>query len=399
MMGRPNWKDNTIWTGDNLHVMRGMNSESVDLIYLDPPFNSDANYAAPIGSPAEGAEFPDIFTLDNVKAHWIDEIQNKNPKVFKVIQAASTNSGKAYLAYMAPRIMQMHRILRGMGSIFLHCDPHMSHYLKATLDAIFGPRNFLNEIVWCYTGPTRPGRWMPRKHDTIFWYSKSGKHEYNQKAIMISSKWNKFGGFDKRKGQKAPDSKIPMKAQEDWIVETFGPNSKERTGYPTQKPESLLKKFILMASKEGQRIFDPFCGCATAPVVADEHGRNWIGIDISPKAAELVMKRIRKKRGLFEKIIHRTDKPRRTDQGKIKRYNHPDNRDWLYGKQGGNCKGCKHHFRKRNLTIDHIVPVSEGGGDELENLQMLCAACNSVKGNRGMEYLMKVLDMDRDRDY
>lgn len=126
-MGEPNWKDNTIWTGDNLPIMRRMNSESVDLIYLDPPFNSNVNYAAPIGSPAEGAEFSDIFTLDDLKNEWLDEIKAKNPKIYRAIQSAGNNSGKAYLTYMAPRIMQMHRILRdGGGSVLSLRPPHES---------------------------------------------------------------------------------------------------------------------------------------------------------------------------------------------------------------------------------------------------------------------------------
>ena len=139
----------TIFTGDNLPIMRGMNSESVDLIYLDPPFNSKANYAAPIGSEAAGAAFKDTWTLSDVDITWLDLIEAKHPALNRVIHAAMTNSDKSYLIYMAVRLLEMRRILKNTGSIYLHCDPTMSHYLKLVMDAVFGKVNFRNEIIWC----------------------------------------------------------------------------------------------------------------------------------------------------------------------------------------------------------------------------------------------------------
>ncbi|MCY4305540.1 MAG: DNA methyltransferase [Aestuariivita sp.] len=133
-----NWANKTIWTGDNLPIMRGMNPASVDLIYLDPPFNSNTNYAAPIGSKAAGAEFKDTWSLSDVDAEWINLIESKHPALHRVLLAAMTNSGKSYLAYMAARLLEMRRILKSTGSIYLHCDPTMSHYLKLLMDAIFG---------------------------------------------------------------------------------------------------------------------------------------------------------------------------------------------------------------------------------------------------------------------
>ena len=143
-----NWANRTIWTGDNLPIMRGMNSESVDLIYLDPPFNSKANYAAPIGSRAAGAAFKDTWTLSDVDAEWINLIEAKHPALYRVLLAAMTDSDKSYLAYMAARLLEMRRLVKPTGSIYLHCDPTMSHYLKLVMDAIFGRRNFRNEITW-----------------------------------------------------------------------------------------------------------------------------------------------------------------------------------------------------------------------------------------------------------
>ena len=146
---RVNINSKTIFTGDNLPIMRGMNSESVDLIYLDPPFNSNANYAAPIGSEAAGAEFKDTWTLRDVDIAWLDLIEAKHPALNRVIHAAMTNSDKSYLIYMAVRLLEMRRILKSTGSIYLHCDPTMSHYLKLVMDAVFGKVNFRNEIIWC----------------------------------------------------------------------------------------------------------------------------------------------------------------------------------------------------------------------------------------------------------
>ena len=139
----------TIFTGDNLPIMRGMNSASVDLIYLDPPFNSKANYAAPIGSEAAGAAFKDTWTLSDVDITWLDLIEAKHPALNRVIHAAMTNSDKSYLIYMAVRLLKMKRILSDTGSIYLHCDPTMNHYLKLVMDAVFGKVNFRNEIIWC----------------------------------------------------------------------------------------------------------------------------------------------------------------------------------------------------------------------------------------------------------
>ena len=151
-----NIQPKTIFTGDNLPILRGINSNAVDLIYLDPPFNSNANYAAPIGSVAAGAEFKDTWTLNDVDAAWLDLIETKHPALNRVIHAAMTNSDKSYLIYMAVRLLEMHRVLADTGSIYLHCDPTMSHYLKLLLDAVFGRKQFRNEIVWSYTGPGSP---------------------------------------------------------------------------------------------------------------------------------------------------------------------------------------------------------------------------------------------------
>ena len=170
-----NFAPSTIWTGDNLYIMRGMDSESVDLIYLDPPFNSKADYAAPIGSRAAGAAFKDTWTLTDLDVEWINLLEATEPRLYRVLMAAMTPSDKSYLAYMAIRLREMKRILKPTGSIYLHCDPTMSHYLKLVMDAVFGCRNFRNEIVWYYRGAGVPRKDFARRHDILLRYGRDGR--------------------------------------------------------------------------------------------------------------------------------------------------------------------------------------------------------------------------------
>ncbi len=395
-----NVKPKTIFTGDNLQIMRGINSESVDLIYLDPPFNSNANYAAPIGSQAAGAEFKDTWTLNDVDITWLDLIETKHPALNRVIHAAMVDSDKAYLIYMAVRLLEMERVLRKTGSIYLHCDPTMSHYLKLVMDAIFGRKNFRNEIVWCYKSGGATSKYFAKKHEIILFYSKNNAYKFNP------IKEKSYQGIGYNTGNKnvtlyedehvntlGPHTLVNLKDW--WEIRMLATSSKERTGYPTQKPLKLLDRIIKASSNEGDVVFDPFCGCATTCVAADRLQRNWVGIDISPKAAELVVRRIKNEQGLFQKIIQRTDIPKRTDLGKIPRYNSPQNKTELYGKQEGYCGGCREHFQMRHLEVDHIIAKSVGGTDHISNLQLLCSNCNRIKGNRSHEDLLIKLKSER----
>ena len=404
-----NIKSKTIFTGDNLPIMRGINSESVDLIYLDPPFNSNANYAAPIGSAAAGAEFKDTWTLSDVDNAWLDLIEAKHPALNRVIHAAMTNSDKSYLIYMAARLLEMKRILKDTGSIYLHCDSTMSHYLKLVMDAVFGKRNFRREIIWnleTASGFKSQVRGFIRGHDTILYYVKSKEFIFNK--IFQPHKPEYIKRFNKtdEEGRRYRDDRPNKKRQ--YLDETQGvaftdvwtdimsfqqhSTAKERTGYPTQKPLALLDRIIKASSNKGDVVFDPFCGCATTLVAADRLQRDWIGIDISEKAAELVVERIKTDQGLFESIINRTDIPKRTDLGDILRYNAPENKTQLYGEQSGYCNGCGTHFEKQHLEVDHIIAENVGGTDHIENLQLLCSHCNRVKGERGQEYLISRLN-------
>ena len=400
--------------------MRGLNSGCVDLIYLDPPFNSKVDYAAPIGTPAQGAEFKDRWNLDDIKIEWIDLLRVKHPALHQVILIAPTNSDKAYLAYMAPRLLEMKRLLKPTGSIFLHCDWHMGHYLKIMMDSIFGKSNFRNEIVWCYTGPgSRKMKQFNRKHDTIFWYSVGDTWTFNKDndrvRIPHADGGPHAGGFKDSNGESTLDDDAVAeeygrkgKVPESWWPQEPGNGlcivprmRKQDTGYKTQKPEALLQRIILAASNEGDMVLDPFCGCATTCVVADREQRQWVGIDESKLAAKLVKMRIKKDQkdpkyeglGLFKKPIRRKDVPMRTDLGRLP--NPKAHKKVLYGEQDGYCAGCEIHFQIQNLEIDHIVSKEGNGGtDHKSNLQLLCGNCNKVKGDRGMDYLLSRLKMD-----
>ncbi|MCY4418508.1 MAG: DNA methyltransferase [Cytophagales bacterium] len=396
-----NLADKTIFMGDNLPIMRGMNSECVDLIYLDPPFNSNANYAAPIGSKAAGAEFKDTWTLEDVDISWLDLMEAKYPAMHRVIQATMRNSDKAYLIYMAIRLIEMHRILKNTGSIYLHCDPTMSHYLKLLMDAIFGRKNFRNEIVWWYRKFGQGRKNFKKDHDVILYYSKTENCKFTPQYVPFAPKTKpaKYGRKIQN-GRVVEDKTVLMKDIRDesrgtvagntWEISFVRYNSKENTGYRTQKPLKLLERIIQASSDEGDIVLDPFCGGATTCVAAERLGRGWIGIDFSPKAVQLVEERIKEE--LYQDIRALKHTPKRTDLRKLPKYNSPENKKKLYGEQMGYCNGCGIHFNYKNLDVDHIIALAVGGTDHIDNLQLLCGHCNSIKGQRGQEYLIARLN-------
>lgn len=445
-----NFASETIWTGDNLPIMRGMNSESVDLIYLDPPFNSNKTYEAPIGSKAAGAAFKDAWTLDDVDVHEHGELADRNPAAYAVIEAARQAHGKgmqSYLIFMAVRLMEMQRVLKATGSLYLHCDPTASHYLKLLMDALFGRTNYINEISWLRTVPKNDYiqgaiNW-PRMRDVLLRYRSSsasacftqpfrslstenankqyrnvepetgrkyqltsltapgaGTRGHPQYEFLGVTRYWRYSGAKMKElhagGRVVQTASGRVPRYKRYLDESKGVaigdawndipavqgQSKERTGYPTQKPLALLERIIRASSNPGDLILDPFCGCATTLVAARRLGRQWAGIDLSPLAIKLVNERIAADLPLWGGATALDAPPVRTDLGDVPNYR--THRHWLYGVQEGVCAGCDTHFPFRVMDVDHVLPRSKGGTDHADNLQLLCSGCNRSKGGRTM---------------
>ena len=424
-----NVENRTIFEGDNLHILRGLDSETIDLIYLDPPFNSNRTYEAPIGSEAAGAAFKDAWTLSDLDNAWHGELAEHEPGLYSAISAAEFSHGKsmkAYLIMMGIRMLEMRRVLKPTGSIYLHCDPTASHYLKTLMDAVFGVQSLRNEIVWCYSRPSSPKqRQLSRVHDIIFWYSKGEEWVFNPDLIRqpYAESSRAREGYSGQASKVAADSvelNPKGKFPESWIyIPPLKGNSREYVGYPTQKPLALLERIVRASSKPDHIVLDPFCGCATTCIAAEKWQRQWIGIDLSSKAVELVKTRLKsvlnltEDAGILGQVVHRTDIPTRLmpdeprqihaetlfslpnraeltlSQVELRQYR--SYKHTLFGLQEGKCNGCEVLFPFRNMTIDHIIPRSRGGTDDTDNLQLLCAACNSTKGNRTQEELIETL--------
>jgi site-specific DNA-methyltransferase (adenine-specific) len=200
--------------------------------------------------------------------------------------------------------------------------------------------------------------------------------------------WGKHKGTDKVY-KPNPLGKIP---EDWWLMNILNANDPERTGYPTQKPLALLHRIIKASSNEGDIVLDPFCGCATTCVAAQQLGRKWIGIDIEKQAVGILIERLSDDAGIFKDFINTAIVPQRTDIQRIEPMKSV--KEQLYKEQNGICNGCKVQFEIRNMEIDHIIPKSKGGGDYYENYQLLCGACNKKKGDRPMEYLRFSIDCD-----
>jgi site-specific DNA-methyltransferase (adenine-specific) len=360
----PDWK-NKLFFGDNLPILREhIPGESVDLVYLDPPFNSNANYNVLFKeksgehSPAQITAFEDTWEWGSEAEETYYEAIHEGGRVADFLQAFRVLLGPsdmmAYLVMMAPRLLEMRRVLKRTGSIYLHCDPTASHYLKLLMDAVFDTRNFRTEIIWKRTsshGNVSIG--YGDVTDTILYFSKGDKPTWNQTYAPYTQKHieKKFTGRDPDgrvfttsdlrnpgvrpnlkydfKGYKphpngwavsrekmeqydkegrlwfptSTDGRIRLKRYLDeqpgqkiqnlWEdIPPINSQAQERLGYPTQKPESLLERIIKASSNDGDVVLDPFCGCGTSISVAERLHRRWIGIDITHLAITLIRHRL-----------------------------------------------------------------------------------------------------------
>ena len=354
---------NALYFGDCLDVLREFGAESVDLIYLDPPFNSKADYNVLFNSPTGDRSKSQIEAFEDTW-HWCEQseqefshiLRQANTDVAELIIALRRFLGEndilAYLVMMASRLLEMHRLLKSTGSLYLHCDPTASHYLKILLDAIFGAIRFKNEVIWQRTNSkghayTR----LPSAHDTILVYEKdktktwnpihlphsesykkshysrveagTGRHyrldnclNPNPDRPNLTYEWNghlRVWRWTKDKMQELHNtgrlvySTSGMPQYKRYLDEMKGTpvtdvwtdippinsQAKERLGYPTQKPLALLERIISVSSNEGDMVLDPFCGCGTAVHAAHKLNRRWIGIDITHLAVSLIEKRLR----------------------------------------------------------------------------------------------------------
>lgn len=354
-----------LYYGDNLDVLRRhVADESVDLVYLDPPFNSAQNYNVLFAekegnrAAAQIQAFEDTWHWDATAASLYHEVVESGGKVSEILQAfrlfLGHNDMLAYLTMMAPRLMELHRVLKTSGSLYLHCDTTASHYLKLLLDAVFGATNFRNEIIWKRTTAHSDARkGFSHVTDTILYYAKSERTVWHpqykpHKESYLESHYKRVDGQGRRyrldniirsasmglrpnltyeyKGFTPPfgwrvvlprlreldelqrlawsKNGTPylvryLDEQKGEIVDNLwdditplNSQAAERLGYPTQKPEALLERIIQASSKEGDVVLDPFCGCGTAVATAHRLGRSWIGIDVTHLAIGLIRQRL-----------------------------------------------------------------------------------------------------------
>ncbi len=311
--------ENTLFYGDCLRILTDdIPAASVDLIYLDPPFNSKRDYNIPLGGKAQASVFQDTWVWSDTQDEALDYVAERDATLYQQLgfllnfasggNIAAGGGLPAYLAYMAARLLACKRVLKESGSIYLHCDPTAGHYLKLLMDGVFGTRQFRNEVIWHYqTSSGNPLRHFIKNTDTILFYAKESKNCFN----VLREKWPKttlrkwqsdeIGIYRTNNGKKYyinPDGK---RIDNVWQI-TLSSRSKERLGYPTQKPLALLERIIQASSDEGDLVLDPFCGCGTAVEAAQNLGRRWLGIDVEPLAVDLMARRLRDRCGVDPQI-------------------------------------------------------------------------------------------------
>ena len=461
-MIHPNWKNRTLFIADNLRVLRGMDSGTVDLIATDPPFNTKRLHNAPLGSRTAQQKFDDRWRWDEVTDDWHDVIAADHPAIKEIIEAAAVieggsidpqtgkvstgrilNSIAAYLTYMAPRIVEMRRILKPEGVLFMQCDNEANSYLRLLLDAIFGRKNLINMVVRRRaTSKGLATRRLPNNHDTLLVYGvKAGKWKWNppyepydennldEKTLKQYDRMDPFGrryeladltnpsksrpnltyeflGVNRvwrwteermkveykagRIEQTAPgnvprlirylDEQCGKKCDDLWL-DMFSVESND-SDWGTRKPVSLYQRIIECATNRGDVVFDPFCGCATTCVAAEMTDRQWVGIDIDPVAESETEKRLFSETQLRDGDISvkvRKGPPRRTDLPFV---SGDKLRDALWKNQDRKCANpyCDSgKLRKADLELDHRIPASRGGADDVINRIGLCSNCNRRK--------------------
>ena len=425
-----------------------------------------------------------------MKGEWVDEIEYRLPALFHLINGARLSHGESmagYLTFMSIRLLELHRVLKPTGSIYLHCDDTAGHYLQSVMDAVFGANHFRAQISWQRTSAHNDARTFGRVRDIILFYSRQPRINSNEIRIPLDDDYvEQFYRHDDQTGAyrlgdltaaelrygetgQAWRGHDPNQIGRHWAVPMTGnyaawieanlipgyrgivsplarldaldeagliyypsddgmpslkrylasnpgqaptnqwtdirpipPRAVERTGWRTQKPVALLERVIKASSNPGDLVLDPFCGCATACIAAEKLGRQWIGIDILPQAAEVLTQRAKRELQIplngdddrpwedWTPMVLR-EPPRRNDLTLLSPADPQSDRALLYASQNHRCAGCEYELPLHVLTIDHITPRSRGGLDSVGNLQLMCHTCNAIKGNRDMAYLKQQL--------
>ena len=454
-MAGQNFPDNILYEMDNLEVLRGMNSATVDLIATDPPFNTRRNRAGTAGFYVDNWKWgdtgllPDQWKWNEVHPLWLDQIKDDNRALFEVIEATGHAHGDdiaAFLCFLSVRLLECRRVLKPAGSIYLHCDHAANAYIRMAMDAIFGAGNFRNEIVWHYNKWTNTAGYFQRNHDTIFLYGKGGKPTFNKQYGAPTRRQLELRQAGYNRGSKGGRQILRVydraKAAEQirlaeregrtvfyideplqgspvpdvWQISALNGQAAERTGSPDQKPLELYERMVLASSNPGDLVLDPFAGCATTILAAHQNRRRWVGIDRRKDGRfHIVCRMMGLKAADARKLQERPDlsdwldeqmaryaahfsiaPPVRTDDGDSAPALGPvyiprrrpasmyrqEMMDILTAKWGIRCWGCGFEPPDDEyLELDHILPDSEGGSNELENRATLCRPCNKRKSN------------------
>ena len=466
----------TLFIADNLEVLRGINSESVDLIATDPPFNKGVKafegiVTAGVDQEGKKVRYKDVWTWGDVQSAWMDSIRQDHPNLYAVIRAANGAAGEdmgAFLCWLGVRVLEMHRTLKPTGSMYLHID-HTAHaYAKAMMDAIFGRVHFRSDIVWKRTvrgfkGSQHKPQTYNANTDHILFYAKTAnalfdmvpvlepydtqylakafRHKDDKGAYYLDVAYNRPSASPRpnlcyeykefypphpsgwkvgkpRMIELDNEGELVIEKDKLWrkvrpkqgrirnnlwddIAEAKGG---ERTGYPTQKPLALYERIIKASSNAGDVVMDPFAGCATTCVAAERLGRRWIGVDINREAKWVILQRLQRETQLPQGLESwnrdvgvKSKAPVRTDDGReaapelvlvspkprSPRLSARELRGRLIIADGMKCQGCgwvPHH--DEYLEVDHKVPKSREGRDDMRNRVLLCSPCNGAKGNK-----------------
>ena len=470
----------TVFISDNLPFLQALDSESVDLIVIDPPFGKKQTFEGHIRPPLTDSErtleanllnkwgvydvnsayevgieypdqsgatalFKDIWQFERVlKEDWYDRINDTS--VWWLIESTRRTHDEdtaAYIAFMAQRMVEIRRILKPTGSVYLHCDHDANAYLRQMMDAVFGANNFRNEIIWAYTGPSNTRRWFPRKHDTILFYAKSNSAVFNRDAVRVPYDQETIARRGRVEGARSiisPSVETAGRRSEEQVQSIFGQgkvpeswwddipaltNQRETTGYPTQKPQALAQRIIQASSNPGDLVLDCFAGCAYVPVAAEMLDRRWIACDMSPRAWTIVRRQFAKKPELgmtvaSEDTGYEEASPKFEGKGVLKArgpHELPQRSDpemrleylpprahlpeirfrqtpletsaeiWqaFVDEWGTECWYCgrRQDADRRSLQLDHVEPnKGDGSNDDCWNRALSCPPCNSDKSDR-----------------